>query len=191
MIRSPKYKALSHGAKLAWFWILSEVAMSSTREAYVSTIDATKYLHVKPIGVLKALHELVTIEWIQIVSEPQIRLDKSRVEAEEKLQQPQIEIIEKQESKKPIPRSTNFEDQFDQSLDPYRALLKNINPVTYVSFKSKVRVIQTIFESSENFASWLNDLWESDLAKSKPESHRTKILAGALQNLLKEHKANS
>ncbi len=84
MVHTAKYRMLSAGAKLFWLWVLSEVARSSSRTALVHPLDISRNIHVKPGNVLRALNELVAIEWIQIVKTPMNRLEKKRKEEKRK-----------------------------------------------------------------------------------------------------------
>lgn len=70
LARSPKYLALSSGAKHMFIWLLCESAKSSTRECWVEPMLVAREVHVTPQYITRTLRELVDLEWIQILTEP-------------------------------------------------------------------------------------------------------------------------
>lgn len=73
LARSSEYRSLSHGAKILWICLLSDAAMSSTREVYVYPKDAAREVHVTLKLFTSVLHELTTLQWIQILTTPYVR----------------------------------------------------------------------------------------------------------------------
>lgn len=70
LARSPKFLALSSGAKHMWLWLLCEATLSATRECWVNPRDVSSEVHVKPKSIPGVLQELVSLEWIQILTSP-------------------------------------------------------------------------------------------------------------------------